>query len=353
MIKITVAIACYNLEDKIATCLESVIFQDYQNVEILIVDDHSTDHSVDVLKKIIERHPERNIRLIVNETNLGLCKVRNISIDEACGDAIFFIDGDDTIEPGTLSLFSKRMEETDAEVVRGSFRKIDCKGNVITIKHFPDDTIKGDFAYSSYIEKYIKGYFNLAQWNSLFRLDFLRLHNIYCSTNYRKHESVLFVFKTVLYAQGVSFIQKITYNWTDNPTGITNFNRRDNRFLKDFKMIIESVIETKNEFESCHKNQPLLAGIIFLISYISLTMGFLRSGLLSEVISKKEKKQFLKWLKKLYRDNNMNLRNITGPFNRLSYLILISPFPYLLFRFYFKHLKTVSKIVNRFGLVKS
>lgn len=345
--KITVAIACFNLEDRIAICLESVISQDYQDVEILVVDDHSTDRSVDVVKNLMEKHPDREFRLIVNEINQGLCKVRNISIDEAHGDAIFFIDGDDTIEPNTLSLFSKRMEETGVEVVCGSFRKIDLDGNAFIIKQFPDDTIKGDFAFSSYIEKYIKGFFWAAQWNNLYRLDFLRLHNIYCSTDYRKHECFLFVYKVVLYAQSVSYIHDITYNWYDTPSGITNTNTRDNRFLEDFKLIIESVLDAKNEFESCHKIQTLPAGIRFLTSYIPLTQGFLRRGLESEAISKKEKKQFLRWLKRYYRKNNMNLSNIVGPFNRISYLILISPFPYPLFCFYFKHLKAVAKIVNR------
>ena len=334
------------MEDKIAACLESVIFQDYQNIEILVVDDHSTDHSIEVVNNLIEKHPERDFRLIANETNLGLCKTRNISIDEACGDAIFFIDGDDTIEQGTLSLFSKRMEETGVEVVCGSFRKIDLDGNTFIIKQFPEDTIKGDFAYSSYIEKHIKGYFGIVQWNNLYRLDFLRLNNIYCSSDYRKHECFLFIYKVVLYAQSVSYIHDITYNWCDNPSGITDTNVRDNRFLEDFKLVIESIIDAKNEFESCYKIQALPTGIRFLTSFIPLTHGFLRSGLESEVISKKEKQQFLKWLRGVFRDNDMNMSYIVGIYNKISYLILVSPFPYSLFRFYFRHLKTFVGIIE-------
>ena len=147
--KITVAIACYNLEDRIATCLESVISQDYNDMEILVIDDCSTDHSVEVINTMIAKHPERDFHFIVNETNLGLCQVRNISIEEAQGEAIYFIDGDDTIEMGTISLFHRRMVETGVEVVCGSFRKIDTKGNPYIIKQFPDDTIKGVFVSTS------------------------------------------------------------------------------------------------------------------------------------------------------------------------------------------------------------
>ena len=346
MMRITVAVACYNLEDRIATCLESIISQDYKDIEILVVDDCSTDGSIDVVNNLIEKHPDRDCRLIVNETNLGLCKVRNISIDEARGDAIFFMDGDDTIEPGTISMFQRRMEETDVDVVCGSFRKVDPNGNAFIIKQFPDDTFKGYYAYASYIKMHVEAYFSMEMWNRLCRLDFLRSNNIYCATNYRKHEGSLFVYKVVLYAQSVSYLHDITYNWFNNLNGIANNNIRDKRFLDDFRFIIESVIAAKNEFESCQKNQALHAGIRFLTNYILLTMGFLKFGLESEVISKKEKQQFLKWLKGVYHDNDMNLSNIVGPYNRISYLILISPFPFPLFRFYFRHLKLFVRMIE-------
>ena len=193
--RITVAIACYNLEDRIADCLKSVIAQDFSDFEILVIDDHSTDNSVEVVRKLIKNHSEKEIRLVINEENLGLCKVRNLSIDEAQGDALFFMDGDDTIESSTLSLFHKRMEETGVDVVCGSFRKTDFAGDTLITKQFPDDTVKGNFAIASYIERHIKGFYWLPIWNNLYRLDFLRSHNICCATNYRKHEVVCLLSK--------------------------------------------------------------------------------------------------------------------------------------------------------------
>ena len=111
-------------------------------------------------------------------------------------------------------------------------------------------------------------------------------------------------------------------------------------------IVIESVINAKNEFESCHSNKPLPDGIRFLSNYIILTQGLLRKGLESEAIGRKEKILFLKLLRRYYRMNNMNWSNIVGHYNRISYLILMSPFPYPLFCIYFRHLKAVSNIVN-------
>lgn len=342
--KITVAVPCYNLEERIATCLESVISQDFQEMEILVIDDHSTDRSVEIVREIMMKHPEREFHFIVNEVNLGINRVRNMAIDEAKGEALFFVDGDDTIEPGTLSLFHRRMEETDVEVVCGSFRKKDFNGKTYIIKQFPEDTIKGEFAYAHYIEHFVRGSFCVAVWNNLYRLDFIKTQGIFCDTHYKNYEDCVFTFKVALNAQNVSFINDITYNYHDVPTSISH-QKIDLGFLQNYRAVIESIVDAKKRFEASHKDMPISPGISFLLNYICLTNGCLKSGMESDV-NKKDKKLFLRWLRGHYHKNNINWSNIEGPYNKISFLILNSPFSYLLFRCYFKHLKVVVNIVG-------
>ena len=338
---ITVAVPCYNLEDRIAVCLGSIICQDCQGVEILVIDDCSTDHSVDVINKIIDKHPKRNFRLIINETNLGLCKVRNIAIDEAQGEYLFFVDGDDTIEPGTISLFKHRMEQKQVDVVCGSFRKNDYNGNPYIIKQFPEDTLKGKFAYAFYIEKYVNGYFNLGIWNNLYRLDFLRAHDIYCNTNYRIFEDRLFTFMVVLHAASVSYIHEVTYCYNDVPKSICHQDY-DIDFLQVYRSIIITVFDTINAFQANNKEITIPNGIKFLLDYICLSDGLLKKCMELD-ISRCHKISLLKWLRESLHNNDVNWINLVGPYNQLSYLILKSPFPYPLFRFYFKHLNFIKK----------
>ena len=342
--KVTVAIPCFNLEERIATCIESVISQDYQDMEILVIDDHSTDYSVNVINDLIDKHPERVIRLIVNNKNLGLNRVRNILINEAHGEYLFFIDGDDTIEPWTLSLFHRKLEETHSDVICGSFRTID--GDDIIEKHFIEDTIRGDFAYASYIEKYVKGYFHVAMWNNMYRIGFLKSNNIYCATHYKNYEDCLFTFQVVINAKSVSFINDITYNYYRRPTSIS-YEKINSEWLKKIRVVNESVIDAYCDFSFNLKNKEIPAGIRFLINNICLTNGLLKKGLESDV-DKREKLQFLCWLKNKYKETGMNWNSIMGVYNKISYLILFSPFPYPLFHFYFKRMKTISKIVNLF-----
>ena len=344
--KITVAIPCYNLQDRISVCLESVIAQDYKDIEILVIDDCSTDKSVEVINSLIDQHPEREFRLIVNETNLGLCEVRNIAIKEARGEALYYLDGDDTIEPETLSLFQRRMEETNAEVVSGSFRKINTVGKTVSVTQYPEDTINGDFALATYLRKHIINdrSFNVMVTNKLYRLDFLRSYDICCSTAYRTYESSLFTFKVALHARHISYLHGITHNYFIVPTSITH-QKKDQAFIRTVQAYIQSVLDEKRDFENKNKEQITHPGLLLLLGYCCLNNAKIRNVLKADV-NKNEKKQFLRWLKGACRKNGMKWSSVVGVYNKIIYLLLISPLPYTLLRYYYSHQKTVFKIVN-------
>lgn len=347
--KITVAIPCYNLQDRISVCLESVITQDYKDIEILVIDDGSTDKSVEVINSVIDLHPEREFRLVVNETNFGLCEVRNIAIREAGGEALYYLDGDDTIEPGTLSLFQRRMEETNAEVVSGSYRKKNTIGNTVFVKQYPEDTINGKFALANYLMKHIINdrIYSVGVTNKLYSLDFLRSHDICCSTDYRTLESSLFTFKVALHAQHVSYIQDITYNYFIVPSSITHL-KKDQSFIHTVQAYIQSVFNEKCDFENNHKNQITHPGLLLLLGFCCLNNMKLWYVLNADV-NKNEKKQFLRWLKRACRKNGMRWSSMVGVYNKIIYLLLISPFPYSLLRYYYSHWKTISKNIDNYA----
>ena len=94
---ITVIINVYNGEKFINKCLDSIINQTYKNLEILIINDGSTDKTLSIIKK----YKDKRIRIISTE-NKGLSVSRNIGIENASGDYLYFIDSDDYIEPDTI-----------------------------------------------------------------------------------------------------------------------------------------------------------------------------------------------------------------------------------------------------------
>ena len=94
MKKISVVIPVYNIEKYIAETLDSILAQSEDDLEIVLVDDMSTDGSVGVIKKYKEDHPDVQIRLITPGKKLKACGARNLGVEESLGRYIAFLDGD-------------------------------------------------------------------------------------------------------------------------------------------------------------------------------------------------------------------------------------------------------------------
>lgn len=105
--KISIIIPCYNAERFIVECIESVFQQNYHNIEIIVVDDGSTDKSVEKLTPYLDR-----ITLIKQE-NQGACVARNRGLDIATGDFIKFLDADDYLAEGILLSQANKLESLD------------------------------------------------------------------------------------------------------------------------------------------------------------------------------------------------------------------------------------------------
>ena len=96
---ISVIVPVYNVEKYLDKCLSSLLNQRYEGVEIIVIDDNSTDGSLTVAKKYVKYN---NVKVISKEKNLGLSDSRNIGIKEASGKYIMFLDSDDYVEDGCI-----------------------------------------------------------------------------------------------------------------------------------------------------------------------------------------------------------------------------------------------------------
>ena len=95
--KLSVIIPNYNHGEFIEEQVDAIINQEYKCCELIIIDDKSTDDSVDIIKKIIKKNPNENITLIENEKNIGPLNIFNKGLDLSSGDYIIFPSADDRI----------------------------------------------------------------------------------------------------------------------------------------------------------------------------------------------------------------------------------------------------------------
>lgn len=115
---ISIVTTCYNLEDYIEQCLLCSMNQSYKNLEIIVVNDCSTDNSLNIIKKMADK--DSRIKIINNEINLGAGKSRKIGIEAASGDYIILIDGDDWITENYIKTLYNLAIEHDADIVSGA-----------------------------------------------------------------------------------------------------------------------------------------------------------------------------------------------------------------------------------------
>lgn len=109
---ITVAVVLYNAEKYLKKCLDSIIKQDYKNLEILLVDDGSTDNS----GNICDDYAKNDQRIkVIHQANGGLCAGRNAAIDNMNGDYLMFIDSDDWVDENIVSFLYNKMNEYDLD----------------------------------------------------------------------------------------------------------------------------------------------------------------------------------------------------------------------------------------------
>ncbi|MBQ6083271.1 MAG: glycosyltransferase family 2 protein [Bacteroidales bacterium] len=118
---------CYNAERYIAQSIESVLAQTYDNWELLITDDASTDKSVEIISKY-SKNDER-INVLVPDEHQGISRTRNMSISRARGRFVAFLDSDDIWYPEKLEKQIKFMLENDIAFTYSSYEVIDAQGN--------------------------------------------------------------------------------------------------------------------------------------------------------------------------------------------------------------------------------
>ncbi|WP_415329251.1 glycosyltransferase [Chryseobacterium sp. MMS23-Vi53] len=126
--KVSIIIPVYNVENYLAKCLNSLINQTHQNIEILVVNDGSKDNSEQIIQDYAQKYPEK-IKPFHKE-NGGLSDARNFGIDRATGDYLGFVDSDDYVTPTMFEEMVNLAEKYDSKMVICNIQKVDQNGNV-------------------------------------------------------------------------------------------------------------------------------------------------------------------------------------------------------------------------------
>lgn len=134
---VTIVIPVYNTVDYLGCCIESVIKQTYNDIEIILIDDGSTDGS----QVFCDEAANRDARIkVIHQQNRGLSAARNAGLDIATGDYILFLDSDDYYELNAVELLLNEIVSFQADMVIGEYQRVDTEGNVREKKLYKKDS---------------------------------------------------------------------------------------------------------------------------------------------------------------------------------------------------------------------
>ena len=219
MHNISIIVPIYNSEKTICRCISSILSQQNIDVEIIIVNDGSTDSSIDCVKKSFKE--DLNTKIIIIETNhIGVSNARNIGLSCAKGNYVFFVDADDTIEPNCCETAYSSAIKYDADCVFFGANLysenpipqwiVDCTNTKHAI--FPKFSSKVLFGISG-TKPFV--------WNQIIKRSVLIKHNIHFDTNLILGEDQCFQFTYLPYADNIVLLSDKLYNHYIYPTSAT------------------------------------------------------------------------------------------------------------------------------------
>lgn len=250
--KISVIIPCYNTAKYLEKCLKSLINQTLKEIEIICINDGSTDNSLKILKKytILDNRIK-----ILTQDNQGQSVARNKGIDIATGEYIGFVDSDDWIDLNFYEELYKTAKKTNSDIIMCNFACIK-NGKIKT------NSVKHNKIYTNFKDK-VNILSNGACWNKIFRTELIKTNKIYFPTNIF-YEDNLFLIEAIYYSKNLTTINKTKYYYCIHDKSTTQNFQNIDKLKKSLVILINKI------FDFVRENHLSNTDISILKKYISI-----------------------------------------------------------------------------------
>lgn len=281
MVSISVIVPIYNAGRRIKRCLRSISKQTYQDFQLIIIDDGSTDATAEEIAGFLDLDEElkKKTRLISKE-NTGVADTRNLGIELSEGTYIAFIDQDDYIAPDYLHNYIECALDTGSDIVVGGYIRFDDKGKVIHREKIKNTK------WSKYII--------MAPWAHLYKKSFVKENKLYF-LDYGLGEDVYFNVTAYQCTERISILDYEGYRWYYNLDSVSN--SRQNTVRKDYDPIVllNSILNSVNS--SPYKEDECIK--YFFLRYICWYLLFTVRGSRKELIQDKYD-ALMRWIRDKY-----------------------------------------------------
>jgi len=307
-IKVSVIIPVYNSEKYLKQCLDSVVNQTLKDIEIIVVNDGSTDNSLKIIQEYSNKY--KNIK-VINKQNEGCYKARNVGLETAKGEYIAFLDSDDYIEFNMYEKLYSKAKETDADIVSSNYyilenNKLKIVDFYSSIKLLEKTNNKLVGAENILLDAVI--------WSRIFKRQMLIDKGIMFHSDIHTADDAFFHALTMLNANKIIYIPDVLYTYRISRNGSITTNLH-NEFNFDCIKVSERIFN----YVITNNKEHFLPQIVAFVLRLNV-LGYLR-------INKSHKKEYFEKICKFIDDYSINSKTkiafVKNRYNRLCFKAVI------------------------------
>lgn len=222
MKKVSVIIPVYNVENYLRKCLDSLVNQTLKDLEIIVVNDGTTDNSQEIIDEYVKKYPKKVVSII--QENGGQGTARNTGLLHAKGEYIGYVDSDDYVEENMYEELYKKAKEEDSDIVI-------CGNNVVKENY--------DFLSKEEVDKeFLLG--KMAVWNKIYKKNIIVDNKIQFRSKVW-YEDLDFTMKVYFSSKKISYVDKPLYNYLLREGSTMNNNniKRNLELIQAFDSLID------------------------------------------------------------------------------------------------------------------
>lgn len=284
--KVSIVIPAYNAEPFIQRTIESVQKQTYQNIEVVVVDDKSTDRTVEICRKIAEAYT--NVKLLERAENGGQMSARNDGIVASSGDWILFLDSDDVLAKTVIEKLVDKAMQYDPDVIFGGYETINSIGKRTEFRADIADGVYTAQDFGSFLFDKMPINVLTCVGAKLYKTEFIKKRKDFTGSDVETNADMAFVIDSLLSCRSVYYFDEICYTYLLRDGSIT-YSYRERMYPR--VCYARRRIREYLKMCNCYEEKKLR---VELLQYT-----LIRKSLIQEVKFKKGYKRFKAVLKEI------------------------------------------------------
>ena len=233
--KVTVIVPVYNAEEYLNRCVDSILNQEYEDLEMILVNDGSTDRSGEICQAYEVKDPRV---ILLTKENSGVSDSRNLAISQAAGKYLQFVDSDDWLAPDATRLMVRRMEETGCDLVIADFYRV--SGEFVSHKgDIEEDGVMTQEEFAAHMMENPADFYYGVLWNKLYRRELVERYELHMDREISWCEDFMFNLEYLRHAESICALRTPVYYYLKRRGSLVSQGMNLSKVIRTKLMVFE------------------------------------------------------------------------------------------------------------------